>query len=70
MELSSPKINKFLIFLEKELSSLIFFLYFRKTRSKKILIFREMEIYSLKLKKLFFFRRELSKPEKQTKKLL
>ena len=58
-----------------ELSCLIFFLYFRKELSeiekrkkpalKKFLIFQEMEISSLKLKKLLYFRTELTKPEKQ-----
>ena len=58
MELSNPKIKKFLIFPEMELSSLIFFFYFRKELSdlekwkkptlKKFLIFWEMELSSPK----------------------
>ena len=39
----------------------------KKPTPKKFLIFWEMELASLKLKKLLYFRRKLAKPEKQKK---
>ena len=37
----------------------------KKNTLKKFLIFREMELSSLKLKKLLYLKRELAKPENQ-----
>ena len=71
--------RNFLIFSKKKL-----FLYFQKWNFltlrtfrghkikkpfKKFLIYREMELSSLKIKKLLLFQEELPKPEKQTKKV-
>ena len=75
MELSSFMIKKFLIFLEMELSSLIFLQCFRKynfpssknekkTTHKKLLIFWEIEPSSLSIKNFLIFQEELPKPEK------
>ena len=38
----------------------------KKPTQRKFLIFGEMELFSVKLKKLLYFRRELSKLKKQT----
>ena len=73
MKLSSSKTKPFFIFQGMVLFSLIFFLYFRKKLSKlkkykkhtlkKCLIFQEMELPSLKLKKLLINQEETLKSQ-------
>ena len=74
MELSCPKIKEVFIFSKTELCSLknkkVQEETFRVRKIKipalkKFLTFWEMELSSLKLKRLLYFRRELAKPEKQ-----
>ena len=73
MELSSSKIKKFLIFPEMQLSSFIFFSYFRKelskfekskkTTLKKFLIFREIKIFLPQAQKTLIFQEGTLKPQ-------
>ena len=60
MELSNPKIKKFRILYNRGLKNFslrkIFYTFFQKKSAlKKILIFQEMELFSLKLKKRLIF---------------
>ena len=81
MELSSPNIKKIYIFSKKYFremeppKTLLIFqegtfraCKIKKKHSEKFHIFSEMKLSNLKLKKLLYFRSELAKPQKQTKK--